>query len=150
MIKEILTYPDKRLTVVSKKVNVKIPSRIELYMNLLDTLQFRGGLGLAAPQIGVAERVILYQNYAKELITLINPEITSYKGSTTSIGEGCLSVPGVRKNVKRAKVIKVEAYNEYGVKIKIKANGMEAIILQHEIDHLDGILFIDRAGISVV
>lgn len=144
MIREILRYPDKRLTVVSKEVNVKIPSRIELYMNLLATLQYCGGLGLAAPQIGVAERVILYKNYAQELITLINPKIVSSKGKTTSRGEGCLSVPGFRANVKRAKVIKVVAYNEYGVKIKIKANGMEAIVLQHEIDHLDGVLFIDR------
>jgi peptide deformylase len=101
---------------------------------------------LSAPQIGVLERVILYQNYAKELVILVNPKIVSSKGETVSKGEGCLSVPGVRKDVRRAKVIKVEAFDEQGKKIKIKANGMEAIILQHEIDHLDGILFIDRAN----
>ena len=144
MIKEILKHPDKGLAVVSKKVDVKLQPKFGLYTDLRDTLQHHGGLGLAAPQIGVAERVILYRNYAKELLILVNPKIVSYRGETTSRDEGCLSVPGFRKNVKRAKVIKVEAYSEYGDKVKIKSNGVEAIILQHEIDHLDGILFIDR------
>jgi peptide deformylase len=163
MIKEILEYPDKRLTVVSEEldlsneksihvkprsgltvIDVKGQLKFELYTDLLDTLLSRGGLGLAAPQIGVAKRAILYRNYAKELVVLVNPRITSFKGTTTSMDEGCLSIPGFRGDVKRAKVIKVEAYNEYGSKVKIKANGMEAIILQHEIDHLDGILFIDK------
>ena len=74
MIKEILKHPDKELAVVSKEVDVKIPSNFETYMDLLDTLQYHGGLGLAAPQIGVAKRIILYRNYAKKLTILANPK----------------------------------------------------------------------------
>lgn len=143
MIRTILKHPDERLRIISEEVTVV--NSDYLYTALRDTLLYHGGQGLAAPQIGVFERVILYKNYAKELKILINPKIVSSKGITTSRDEGCLSVHGVRKNVKRAKVIKVEAYDEYGNEVKIKTNGMEAIVLQHEIDHLDGILFIDRA-----
>lgn len=142
MIREILKYPDKRLNIKAEEVDIDKYPKFDI--DLLDTLQFHGGLGLAAPQIGVPERVILYRNYAQEFVILVNPKIVSSKGIGVSRDEGCLSIPGFQANVKRAKVIKVEAYNEYGNKVKIKANGMEAIILQHEIDHLDGILFIDK------
>ena len=141
MIREILKYPDKRLNIKAEDAGIE---DFDLYTDLRDTLQFRGGLGLAAPQIGVSQRVILYRNYAKKFIILVDPKIVSHKGITTSMDEGCLSLPGFRGDVKRAKVVKVEAYNEHGDKVKIKANGTEAIILQHEIDHLDGILFIDK------
>ena len=144
MIKKILKYPDERLTLQAEEVDINEYLKSDLYMDLLDTLKSRGGLGLAAPQIGVSKRIILYRNYAQQLAILVNPKIVSYKGETTSRDEGCLSVPDFRADVKRYKVIKVEAYNDYGKEVKIKANGTEAIILQHEIDHLDGVLFIDR------
>ena len=145
MIKEILKYPDVKLNTRVEESDINKCPMYQVYTDLLDTLQFHGGLGLAATQIGISERVILYKNYARELVILVNPNIVSYKGRMVSKDEGCLSVPGVRANAERAKVIKVEAFNEYGSPIKIKANGTEAIILQHEIDHLNGILFTDRA-----
>ena len=141
MIKEILKYPDKRLNIKAEEADIE---DFGLYTDLFDTLQSTGGLGLSAPQIGVSQRVILYRNYTHELIILVDPKIVSRKGETTSRDEGCLSVPDFRANVRRAKVIKVVGYDRFGKKIKIKANGTEAIVLQHEIDHLDGILLTDR------
>lgn len=147
MIKPILKYPDERLNIRSEEVDiegVEAAAESDLCIDLLDTMRHHKALGLSAIQINIPKRVLVYRNYAKEPSILVNPEVVSAKGTATSRDEGCLSVPNFRADIKRAKVIKVEAYDEYGSEVKIKANGAEAMILQHEIDHLNGILLIDK------
>ncbi|MFZ5425299.1 MAG: peptide deformylase [Patescibacteria group bacterium] len=128
----------------------------ELVANLLDTLRSQRnpeGAGLAAPQIGINKRVCIVRKYAtskdseiesfKEYV-LINPEITSMSDATDIKWEGCLSIPDTYGKVQRAKRVKVIALNEKGEKIKIKAEGFFARVIQHEVDHLNGILFTSK------
>lgn len=128
----------------------------ELITNLLDTLHSQRnpeGAGLAAPQIGINKRVCIVRKYAtskdseiesfKEYV-LINPEITSMSDATDIKWEGCLSIPDTYGKVQRAKRVKVIALNEKGEKIKIKAEGFFARVIQHEVDHLNGILFTSK------
>ncbi|MBZ4687183.1 MAG: peptide deformylase [Clostridia bacterium] len=128
-----------------KAVHVKkINSNIEkLLDNMADTMYDAPGVGLAAPQIGVSKRVIVV-DVGEGLIELINPEIVSASKKTAKEVEGCLSIPGVEEEVTRPLKVVVEGLNRNGEKITIKAKGLLARALQHEIDHLDGILFIDR------
>ena len=101
------------------------------------------GLGLAAPQIGVAKRIFVY-DVGEGPHALVNPKIVSTRGEEWGV-EGCLSVPGLQGEVPRAAAITVTGINENGEKVKIKADGMLARVFQHEMDHLDGTLFIDKA-----
>jgi peptide deformylase len=116
----------------------------KLLDNLVDTLRAAKGLGLAAPQIGVSKRAIVV-DCGEGLWELINPEIVSKRGKDVGI-EGCLSIPGVSGEVRRAARVVVEGYDREGRRIQICASGMGSRALQHEIDHLDGILFIDKAN----
>ncbi len=99
------------------------------------------GVGLAAPQIGLGKRLIVV-DIGDGLWELMNPRIVSRRGETISL-EGCLSLPGITVNVKRAKEVTVEALEKKGEKIMLEAKGLFAFALQHEIDHLDGVLIID-------
>jgi len=115
----------------------------KLLDNLRDTMYSNKGVGLAAPQIGVLKRAIVV-DAGEGLIELINPEILETSGKETDL-EGCLSIPGVLGEVERAADVVVRGLNREGREVKVEANGFCARALQHEIDHLDGILFIDRA-----
>ena len=123
---------------------------------MLETMREAGGIGLAAPQVGIGKRLIVLEvpEFAEEdeeerepkkkiLFKLVNPEIVSSEGEQ-KYEEGCLSVPGVTAEVKRAATVIVRATDENGKAIEINTHGLLAVALQHEIDHLDGILFIDR------
>ncbi|MFZ3130193.1 MAG: peptide deformylase [Desulfosporosinus sp.] len=121
-----------------KEVN---PSIIKLLDNLIDTLQAADGVGLAAPQIGVSKRVIIVK-VDDELVELINPVILEKEGEQTD-EEGCLSIPNVTGDVQRALKIRVQGLNRQGELLEIQAERLLARALQHEIDHLEGILFID-------
>lgn len=160
---EILTYPNPRLREISKPVDIFDENLKKLAQDMTETMYNAHGIGLAAPQVGVLKRVVvidtrpkdeegqrykidemgaLEQKVAQPLI-LINPKIISGQGSTT-FDEGCLSVPSFYETVERKEVIEVETYDLSGKKYRLKADGLLAICIQHELDHLDGKLFIDR------
>ena len=129
----------------SKPVENITKSIKKLVADMFETMYADNGIGLAAPQIAKKKRVIIIDLQTKKSkpITLINPEIISSRGETES-EEGCLSCPGLTAVVKRAADVVAQGYDMNGNLIEIKAEGLLAIALQHEIDHLNGILFIDR------
>lgn len=144
---DIILFPDKRLRkkcVKVKKIDKKI---IRLLDDMDETMYDAPGVGLAAPQVGENIRVIVVDISSKEedskLIELINPVIVESKGSQLG-EEGCLSVPGFAGNVKRGLNVKVEGLDRDGESITLDASDLFSRVLQHEIDHLDGILFFDR------
>jgi len=116
---------------------------IKLLDNMRDTMYANKGVGLAAPQIGISKRVIVV-DVGEGLVEMINPWIQEARGEITDL-EGCLSIPEVVGDVKRAEEIKVKGLNRDGLEMEIVVQGFAARAFQHEIDHLDGILFIDKA-----
>jgi len=127
----------------AREVSKITPNIIKLLDNMAETMYSAKGVGLAAPQVGVAKRVITV-DAGDGLIEFINPVIISSSGQETD-SEGCLSVPGTIGDVTRAAVVEVKGLDRHGNERIVKAGGLLARALQHEIDHLDGILFIDRA-----
>ncbi|HHU32212.1 MAG: peptide deformylase [Zhaonellaceae bacterium] len=124
------------------KTVTKINSNIhKLLDNMKDTMYDAEGVGLAAPQIGISKRVVVI-DVGEGPLELINPEIISSSGQASDV-EGCLSVPGVQEEVTRAAEVKVKALDRNGNEIIIEGTDLLARALQHEIDHLDGILFVD-------
>lgn len=122
----------------------KIDKRIlELLDDMAETMRHADGVGLAAPQVGILRRVVVI-DVGEGLIELINPEIVEFSGEQRG-AEGCLSIPGIRGEVIRPEKVKVKALNRKGEQIEIIGTGLLARALCHEIDHLDGILFIDKA-----
>ncbi|TAK03736.1 peptide deformylase [Patescibacteria group bacterium] len=122
---------------------IKTPRMEKLVADMVETMKLENGVGIAAPQVGVNERVIIVETGAGPE-AFVNPVITRRSLRKADSEEGCLSVPGVYGIVKRHKGIRVEALNANGEKIALDVKGFPAIIFQHEIDHLDGILFVDR------
>lgn len=143
-IYQVVTIGDEILREKAKEVT-KFDDRIyKLLNNMMETLSQEDGVGLAAPQIGVSKRVIIaYNEESDTIVEVINPEIISNSGEIID-NEGCLSVPGRVGKVNRAKDIVVKGQNAAGKPVEFNASGMFARIIQHEIDHLDGILFIDK------
>ncbi|MBP1764761.1 MAG: def1 [Firmicutes bacterium] len=115
----------------------------QLLDDMSQTMYQADGVGLAAPQVGVSQRIIVV-DVGEGLIELVNPVITAKEGSLVSM-EGCLSVPGIFGDVERCASVTVEGYNRHKKKVRISAEGLLAKALQHEIDHLEGILFIELA-----
>ena len=122
-----------------KKVNREI---IDLIRDMADTMYHANGVGLAAPQVRISKRVITI-DIGSGLISLINPEIMEQKGDQTDI-EGCLSIPGIVGQVIRPNWVRVRGLNEKGEQVELEGTGLLARAFCHEIDHLDGILFIDK------
>lgn len=123
----------------------EVTDEIRALVDEMGDIMYRAhGVGLAAPQVGRAVRLITY-DAGDGLTALLNPEILKMKGEQYEPEEGCLSIPGLRGVVKRANEVTVKAMNLEGKPVQFRAREFEARILQHEIDHLDGILFIDRA-----
>jgi peptide deformylase len=151
MRREILVYPDPFLA--RKAVPVAaVDDRIRaLISDMFETMYSAEGIGLAATQVGVGKRVIVLDvSPVDETIpplAVVNPEIVSRSGSVTGV-EGCLSVPGVQGEVCRAETVLVRGLDERGNPHRIQAGGILSRALQHEIDHLDGILFIERVSSS--
>ncbi|HEY8875440.1 MAG TPA: peptide deformylase [Desulfosporosinus sp.] len=127
----------------AKEVKVINSSIIKLLDNMIDTLDVADGVGLAAPQIGVSKRVVIVK-LSDEVVELINPVILEKEGEN-SAEEGCLSIPNVTGDVIRPAKIRVQGLNRQGELLDIQADKLLARALQHEIDHLEGILFVDVA-----
>lgn len=171
-IRDIVLYPSPGLREKCAPVEEITDEIRALLDDMAETMYHAPGIGLAAPQVGVQQRVIVIDVGGREgepleddeesggeeavevaapptgespatLLKLINPEITHAEGSVSS-EEGCLSIPGIRESIKRAERVVVEALDEVGEKRVIDAQGLLAICLQHEIDHLNGVLFIDH------
>jgi peptide deformylase len=141
-IRKIVLLGDPILRQKAKRVSRFDESIQQLIDDMIDTLRDAPGTGLAAPQVGVPLRVAVIE--VDEQITVVcNPQIVEMEGEYEP-EEGCLSIPGYVANVRRALKVVVKAKNRRGKEIKVKADGLLAHALQHEIDHLDGILFIDR------
>lgn len=149
----ILKYPDPFLKTKAAPVQSIDLEVKKLISDMVETMAMARGIGLAATQVGVGKRVIVLdvpgdndeerRERGKNLVVLVNPEIVGSSGSIT-YDEGCLSVPGVTAEVERFSNVTVKALDREGALFEIKAEGLFAIAMQHEIDHLDGILFIDR------
>ena len=145
----ILRYPDARLHKVAKPVAV-VDDRIrKLVRDMADTMYDAPGVGLAATQVDVHERVIVIDvsEEGNELRVLINPEITWKSDELQVYEEGCLSVPGVYDEVKRAARIRCKALDEQGQAYEFDAEGLLAVCVQHEIDHLDGKVFVEYLSV---
>lgn len=144
---KILTEPNKTLHQISEAVD---PARIadastqQLIDEMIAAMKKANGVGIAAPQVGVNQRIIIVDDEDSPK-AYINPRLTSRSTQTVESEEGCLSVPGVWGIVERCKKVHLKAFDRQGKKVERKAAGLTATIFQHEIDHLDGILFIDRA-----
>ena len=127
----------------AKKVPVIDNSIQKLIDNMIETMQQANGVGLAAPQVGVSLRVIVLQMPGEPPVAIINPEIVERAGEQ-EVTEGCLSVPGYYGKLKRSARVTVKGKDRNGRKIKIKASDLLAEALEHEIDHLNGTVYIDR------
>jgi len=142
-IHDILKFGEPILEQKAKRVRNFDKDLKKLADDMLETLRQAYGVGLAAPQIGVPLRLTVIEMADEEPIFLVNPEITDQKGER-QVTEGCLSYPGYRGETTRSELVKVKACDLNGDKIKIKADGLLAQALEHEIDHLNGILYTDR------
>jgi len=145
MILDILKYPDKRLRTIAKpvvSVNETIKQQVK---NMFETMYEAPGIGLAATQVNFHQRIIVIDvsDQCNEPICLINPEVIEKSGEI-QWEEGCLSVPDYYENVIRANDITVQALNQNGETFELEASEMLSVCIQHEIDHLDGILFVDH------
>lgn len=148
-LREVLKFPDKRLREVSKPVTEITDEIRSLARDMCDVMYDEPGIGLAAPQVGVPIRLIVVdtdwnqEDAERDPLILVNPEITEREGSITWT-EGCLSVPDFEAEVERFRSVRLVARDLEGEELVIDAEELRAVCFQHEIDHLDGTLFIDR------
>lgn len=149
-VRTILHYPDKRLREPGKDVSDFGPGLQSLVEDMAETMYAAPGVGLAATQIGVALRVFLVdvsgEDEPSDLKVFVNPEITEASGQQT-FEEGCLSFPGVHESVDRAEKVRVRAQDASGERFELEAEGLLAVAIQHENDHLEGKLMIDHLGL---
>lgn len=152
-LRTIVTIPDPVLRRKAHKVTEFDKDLQTLIDDMIDTMREAPGVGLAAPQIGVSQRVIVIEygddeneEAPKKLFTLVNPEIVSGSEELVEGMEACLSIPRIQGEVERHKKLIVKAINRHCKPVKLKLSGWLARIFQHEIDHLEGILFTDRAA----
>ncbi len=151
-IRPIVTVPDPVLRRKAQKVRQFDADLQQLIEDMIETMRAAPGVGLAAPQVGVSQRVIVVEYGEDEdedkpprLYVVVNPEIVEVSAETEMGVEGCLSIPDLVGEVERYQRIVVKGQNRRGQPIKLKLRGWVARIFQHEIDHLDGVLFTDRA-----
>ena len=153
MILEILTYPNKKLFVKSLEVKVFDEGLHKFLDDMYETMIAKNGIGLAAIQTGEAKRILIVnlvdeeskEQQKEDLLEIINPKILRKEGEII-YQEGCLSVPGYYEDVKRAEFITLEYQDRFGERQELEADGLLSVAIQHEMDHLDGHLFIERIG----
>ena len=147
-VKKILLYPDPLLLMRSAKINIFDKNLVNLSKDLIDTMYDADGVGLAAPQIGINKRIFVMdcssENEEKDCRVVINPEIEHASEELGSYKEGCLSIPGITEEISRPKVIKVLYQDINGVLQRNTYDDLWSICFQHELDHLNGKLFIDH------
>ena len=147
MIRPILVFPDPRLREVAKPVAAVDAEMLELVEDMAETMYDAPGIGLAATQLGIPKRICVIdvagEDEPSDLRVFINPEILERDGQQT-LEEGCLSFPGVHEEIKRAARVKVRALGRDGQPFELQAEGLLGAAIQHEIDHLDGVLIIDK------
>ena len=143
-ILNILHYPDERLRTVAQPVSEVTEEIQQLTDNMLETMYDAPGIGLAATQVNVHQRIIVMDisEEKNQPLVLVNPEIVEKDGEQ-EFDEGCLSVPGIYETVQRAEHIKLRALNREGEEFEMEADGLLAVCIQHEMDHLMGKLFVD-------
>jgi len=155
-LRKIVTLPDPVLKRKARTVTKFDKDLQTLLDDMVETMREAPGVGLAAPQIGLSDRIIVIEYYEREedeenedvpkkVWTVINPEIIKSSEETRMGVEGCLSIPGLVGEVERHAEVQVKGMNRHGKPMKIKARGWLARIFQHEIDHLNGVLFTERA-----
>jgi len=153
MILEILTYPNKKLFIKSLEVKEFDEVLHKFLDDMYETMIAKNGIGLAAIQTGEAKRILIVnlvdeeskEQRKEDLLEIINPKILRKEGEII-YQEGCLSVPGYYEDVKRAEFITLEYQDRFGQRRELEAEGLLAVAIQHEMDHLDGHLFIERIG----
>jgi len=147
-ILEVLHYPDPRLRNKARPVERVDDTVRRLVDDMFDTMYEAEGIGLAAPQVGISQRVMIVdvpdEDGVHQVHALVNPVIVESGSETDKATEGCLSIPGIEEDVTRPVRVVVEGLSPAAESLRIEAEGLLARALQHEIDHLDGILFIDR------
>jgi peptide deformylase len=155
-LRKIVTLPDPVLKRKARAITKFDKNLQTLIDDMVETMRAAPGVGLAAPQIGLPDRLVVIEYYEKEpenedeeapkkVWVLINPEIVKVSPETLMGVEGCLSIPGLVGEVERHAEVQVKSLNRHGKPVKVKAKGWLARIYQHEIDHLNGILFTERA-----
>lgn len=142
---EIVIYPNPVLRQKAESVETIDDEIRRVIDSMIEAMYKDEGAGLAAPQVGVSKRIIIF-DAGEGLISMINPEIIQKGEEKQTVDEGCLSVPGIRLDVTRPTRMVVRGLNDQGEPVEIEAEGLQARILQHEIDHLNGILIIDHAS----
>jgi peptide deformylase len=148
-ILEIKKFPDKALRQKAQPVDVITDSDRKLIRDMFNTMYFAKGVGLAAPQVGILKRIIVCNPTGEKSneLAIVNPKVTYRKGKRVKDCEGCLSIPDLTGEVRRASVIGVTGEDSDGKSLIFEARDLLARIIEHETDHLDGILFIDRIGL---
>jgi peptide deformylase len=152
-IREIVTLPDPVLRRKARAVTLFNPELQTLIDDMISTMREAPGVGLAAPQVGISDRIIVVEypeddeqeNSPKKLYVVINPEIKEISDESEMGIEGCLSIPNLHGEVERALAVTVKGLTRHGQSFKIKAKAWLARVFQHEIDHLNGVVFTDRA-----
>ena len=144
-ILNILRYPDARLHKVAAPVTVFDENLKKLVADMAETMYAAPGIGLAATQVDVHKRVIVVDvsDRRDSLVVLVNPEVLEATGES-DIEEGCLSVPGIYELVQRAERVKVRAFDQHGKAFTLEAQGLLAVCIQHELDHLQGKVFVEH------
>ena len=148
---ELTIYGNKVLRTRSRAVEVFEEDLSEFFDRMVETMIVEGGVGLAAPQVGVSKRIAVINpepENEKALMKMINPRIVSHSSNEDTMEEGCLSIPGIRGNVIRASSLELVYQDMNGGEHTLHAEGLLARIVQHEIDHLNGTLFIDHLSLA--
>ena len=151
-VREIVTVPHPVLRRKAARVTDFGPALQKLIDDMIDTMRDAPGVGLAAPQVNVSQRVIVVEyedpeeGIPHQLYAVVNPEIVAFSRETETGVEGCLSIPGVIGDVERAQRVEVRGLDRHGKPLRLRLSGWVARIFQHEIDHLNGVLFTDRAS----
>ena len=154
MVRDIVVYPDKRLKLISKEVKTFDIELHTLLDDMYDTMRAKNGVGLAAIQVGVDKRALIinipledeegeHDQPKDNTLEMINPVILEADGAE-KFQEGCLSIPGVYEDIERAKYVKVEYFDRHGEKHTIEDDDFLAVAMQHEMDHLEGKVFIEK------
>lgn len=146
MIYEIKKYGETALREIAQEVDKIDDEILEILDNMVETMHSAKGVGLAAPQVGISKRIFVCDQGDGVVRKVINPVITPLTEKLMDYEEGCLSIPGIYKKVQRPEKIKIEYLNEKGESVTEEVEGFLAIIMQHEYDHLNAVLFVDKVS----